>query len=867
MDKRIVDCLAGNHGSYIFPFLWLHGESQERLYEEILAIKNSGIREFCAECRPYPNFCREQWWDDFGFILKTARELGMRVWLLDDRKFPTGYANGYLESPERAHLRKIHVREYQSTIVGPMKKAKIHVGGWLQRPGERIISVIAYRHVGEEEMLDYRTAIDLTDTLSDGMVCMDAPAGIWRVCATIETDANRPATDIRKDYIDMLNPESCRAMIDAIYQPHYEHFAEYFGNTFAGFFSDEPGFLNRSGSYNNTLGQMHEIYPWRRDLPTLIAESAGLSETEVHLAIPALWEDLGEMTAVIRMHYMEVVTKLYRDNFGYLLGNWCREHGVMYIGHVIEDNDAHMRLGYGSGHYFRALEAQDMAGIDIVLVADIPGVGNCIHRGSFSGEGYADPAFFRYTLPKLGASHSHIQPLKGGRAMCEIFGAFGWAEGLPYMKGLADIMLVGGLNHFVPHAFSPKEEDPDCPPHFYNGGKNIQYPLFKNLMDYMGRCSHVLTGAAHRADVAVFYNAEGEWTGGENQLFRHICKSLTRSLVDFDIVPYDILREAKVVDNRLIIHNESYGALVISKSEILPADRMACFVALAEAGLPVIFTEALPKRIAEGGDIESANAHFEAVGTRELADLLRRRGLCHVNAEGKGISDLRFYHVAREEADIYLFSNEAISEDVEAVVSLPNAGDCLIYDPWDNKCYRGTAKDGKLALNLEKGNLLIVVFGCDIPEGTPVFRHETERKPLPLTFDILIRDEEESDFRLYAEKSELIDLSAADRMPRFSGEVKYQTTFRAEKGYTVLDLGEVGETAEVWLNGEYLGARINAPYKFSLIPALQEGENQLTVVVKSNLGNRRRDRFSRFIQIPPTGIMGDIALCRYEDLY
>ena len=72
MDKRIVDCLAGNHGSYIFPFRWLHGESQERLYEEILAIKNSGIREFCAECRPYPNFCREQWWDDFGFILKTG---------------------------------------------------------------------------------------------------------------------------------------------------------------------------------------------------------------------------------------------------------------------------------------------------------------------------------------------------------------------------------------------------------------------------------------------------------------------------------------------------------------------------------------------------------------------------------------------------------------------------------------------------------------------------------------------------------------------------------------------------------------------------------------------------------------------------
>lgn len=867
MDKRIKECLEGNHGSYILPFLWLHGESHERLYEEIMAIKNSGIHEFCAECRPYPEFCQDKWWNDFGFILKTARELDMRVWLLDDRKFPTGYANGYLESPENAHLRKIQIRERQSTVVGPMKKTKIHVGGWLEKPCEKIISVIAYRHVGEEETLDYGTAIDLTPTLSDGMASMDAPEGIWRVCAMIETDANRPETDVRKDYIDMLNPESCRAMITAIYQPHYDHFAEYFGNTFRGFFSDEPGFLNIVGSYCNTLGIMHEVYPWRCDLPALIAESAGLSVEEVCLALPALWEDLGDMTAIIRMHYMEVVTKLYRKNFGYLLGNWCREHGVMYIGHVIEDCGAHMRLGYGSGHYFRALESQDMAGIDVVLAQDIPGANNCIHRGYFEGKGYADPAFFHYTLPKLASSHSHIQPLKKGRAMCEIFGAFGWAAGLPYMKGLADTMLVCGLNHFVPHAFSPKAEDPDCPPHFYNGGKNIQYPLFKNLMEYMGRCSHIMTDATHRADVAVYYNAEGEWTGGKNQLFRHICKKLSRNLIDFDIVPYDVLNEAKVVDNRLVIHNESYGALVISESEILPADRMACFEKLAKGGLPVIFTESLPAKIAEGGDIDSVNALFESVSTRELPTLLRRCGLCHVDAEGKGIADLRFYHVEREGQDIYLLSNEAIREDVVATLSLPNFGECLIYDPWDNKCYRGCAEDGKLRLNLEKGNMLIVVFGCDIPCGTPNFRCEVERKILPLTFDIYVRDEDESDFSLYAENSELVDISDADRLPRFSGEVKYLAKFRAEDGFSVLDLGEVGETAEAWLNGEYLGARINAPYKFSLASAVREGENELTVIVKSNSGNRRRDKFSRFIHIPPTGIIGDIALCRYEDFY
>ena len=85
MDRKIKECLKGEHGSYILPFLWLHGEPKERVREEILAIKNSGINEFCAESRPYDNFCKDEWWDDFRFILETARELDMHVWLLDDQ--------------------------------------------------------------------------------------------------------------------------------------------------------------------------------------------------------------------------------------------------------------------------------------------------------------------------------------------------------------------------------------------------------------------------------------------------------------------------------------------------------------------------------------------------------------------------------------------------------------------------------------------------------------------------------------------------------------------------------------------------------------------------------------------------------------
>jgi hypothetical protein len=269
--------------------------------------------------------------------------------------------------------------------------------------------------------------------------------------------------------------------------------------------------------------------------------------------------------------------------------------------------------------------------------------------------------------------------------------------------------------------------------------------------------------------------------------------------------------------------------------------------------------------VAEGEKIATYNTYFETVSTEMLSSTLIQKGFYHISGVGTGLKHLRFYHVKREKEDIYLFSNEAICDNADVVLTLPQSGDCLIYEPWDNKCYRGMAKEGKLPLKLEKGNMVFVIFGSDVPKDFPVFRCEVDRKTLPLRFDIAVRTEEETDFHTIATNAELYDIS--EKGSRFSGEVLYRTKFIADPSYTVLDLGEVGEVAEAWLNGQYLGARINAPYKFSLRDALREGENDLKILVKSNLAHRRRDMFSKYLPIPPTGIVGDVAICQYEDLY
>lgn len=103
MDKYLNECLTSNmsHEDHILPFFWQHGEDHETLKDEMDAIKRSGATEFCVESRTHQQFCEEQWWDDFKFMLDYAKANDMKVWLLDDKRFPTGYANGYvLKHPE-----------------------------------------------------------------------------------------------------------------------------------------------------------------------------------------------------------------------------------------------------------------------------------------------------------------------------------------------------------------------------------------------------------------------------------------------------------------------------------------------------------------------------------------------------------------------------------------------------------------------------------------------------------------------------------------------------------------------------------------------------------------------------------------------
>ncbi len=97
MDRKVKILLKNKGGNYIFPFFWQHGEAEEVLREYMKVIRESNIRAVCVESRPHPDFLGEKWWKDMDVIMDEARKWDMKVWILDDSHFPTGYANGAIE--------------------------------------------------------------------------------------------------------------------------------------------------------------------------------------------------------------------------------------------------------------------------------------------------------------------------------------------------------------------------------------------------------------------------------------------------------------------------------------------------------------------------------------------------------------------------------------------------------------------------------------------------------------------------------------------------------------------------------------------------------------------------------------------------
>ena len=861
MKEKLKAALANENGKHIFPFFWQHGEDDETLLRELHSIYDCGIRSVCVESRPHEGFGGESWYEDMALILAECEKLGMEFWLLDDQHFPTGYANGLIEK-KYPHLGKRALTAHVVDVAGPVQEGAVMCRKFME-PGSELIAVVACERVsGDENQSMTGRALDLTDQVDweSGMVFFDLPAGMWRIFIIF----HKPGLD---KYIDMLREESVHVLIDAVYQPHFERFKEYFGTTFRGYFSDEPYIMHEARLPLGKDSVMHGSFPWNDNVRRELEAAC----PDWKLQLPKLWFP-AEDCARIRVAYMDVVTKLYAKHFAWQLGDWCRSHGVEYIGHVIEDNGQHTMFSSGA-HFFRALDGQDMAGIDVVLCQIVPGMSGNNNAVPCSYK-LADHKMFHYALAKLGASHSHIQPEKKGRAMCEIYGAYGWAEGLNMMKWLTDHMLVRGINHFVPHAFTPKCPDPDCPPHFYNGGHNPEFHGFGKLMGYMERVAGILSDGRHHASAAMLYHAQAEWSGQPYMKIDDPAKVLTLAQLDFDIVPEDYLEKAAVEMNILKLNQEEYRVFLVPYAKMLPRAVVEKLYRFALQGLPVWCIDGKPEYTCEGDPIPGdMRAQFRTIALEKLAVAMRYHGFEDVTAAGENTHELRVYHYSRNGGHVLMLTNEGIHEAVTAKLRVRDfsGGEFVRYDAMENIAVLDSA-EREIAVHIPPYGSELLFFGELDMSGIPQkLEKKWEKLPLEeLSWRVSFANvddyapNEECPAAFGREETVAQLYNIVRKKKKFAGFVRYETELTipgvgGEAREYRLDLGRVGEVAYVWVNGKKLSQRIIPPYRFTF--AAKPGERmKLCVVTTSHLGYQQQDSFSAYLSFDPVGLLGPVEL-------
>lgn len=864
MLEKITKKPMENH---ILPFLWIHGEDEKTYRKMVNVIHNANIGAFCVEARPHPEFCKKQWWDDMAVILDEAEKLEMKVWILDDKHFPTGFAAGAVKdaplSKKRRNIthKSISVKSGQTIHISCEKQIKPNDHWGLMGTIMLLYSneMKFPKKINKDEILSCTawsgdTYIDLMSQIQNGKLVWKVPdSGNWK----IELCGLTYDSGMHRDYMNMLEMDSCKILIDTVYESHYEHFGEKFGTVIAGFFSDEPELGN--GNYlkhGNILGTDQSL-PYSDTLAQKLKEALGENWKEL---LSYLWtnHENEKETARVRYLYMDCVTRLVEECFSKQVGMWCRNHGVEYIGHMIEDNNQHARTSGSLGHYFRGLAWQTMAGIDDIGDQIMQGGEDRQHKTLF---GYKnDGEFYHYAMGKLGTSLGSLNPNMNGRAMCEVFGNYGWSEGIQLEKYILDHLMVRGINYFVPHAFTCSAyPEKDCPPHFFAQGNNPQYRHFGELMKYTNRICNLISDGIIKEEIAILYHGEAEWAG-KCMLMQNPARILADHQIDFVFMPSDVFEEPSFynlsISDIFSVNGREQRLLIVPYMEYIPASAATGIEELIRQKIDVVFIDALPSGMATGEALPECIKQAEVVKLESLLEYVESRNLKPIKIVPEN-NRIRIMHYQVKD-DIFFLVNEGETK-YEGEVILPITTKLYGYDAWSDQTFELNQKEDensgvKIHIQLDAYKSLLILSGDsdDLVMSEPLKLHGRKENLTNFSQSVC----RGIDYPVFENVKEITKLEGYEKTnKKFSGYIRYESAFQSNgKEKIILQITEAYEGVEVFVNDKSAGIQIVPDYVFELTDFCKEGDNKLVIEVATTLARENGQK------IGATGITGEVNL-------
>ena len=334
--------------------------------------------------------------------------------------------------------------------------------------------------------------------------------------------------EVNPYYVDVLDAEVIRDFINEVYEPYYQKF----GNTFRGFFTDEPQFsFSKVG--------------WSFTLPDAYKARYGEDLIE-HL--PELFLFQGDYQKT-RMQYWKLVAELFSQNFSKQLYDWCDSHGLQLTGHMLLEESFHEQIppcGAVMPNYeYYHIPAMDCLGREII---------------------------WDLTAHQVGSA---AQQMGRKQVMSETFAACGHNVSFDELLCVYGHQMIHGVNLLCPHlqGYSLRGlRKRDWPPALYY--QQPWWDKYERFNTCVSRIGQILAEGEVQVDTLLIHPQTSAWIlfdGTQNGSLKRYYERFKKIINKFDAmhVPFHLgdeimmERHGRVEGNKLIIGQMAYTTVVI----------------------------------------------------------------------------------------------------------------------------------------------------------------------------------------------------------------------------------------------------------------------------------------------------------------
>ena len=576
--------------------------------------------------------------------------------------------------------------------------------------------------------------------------------------------------------------------------------------------------------------------------PTLFDEFQKRRGYDLRQHLPELLGKVDDGNKVLA-DYRETLSDLLYENFTQQWVDWAHSHGVLVR------NQAH-----GSPANL----------LDLYAAVDIPeiegfGLSEFGIKGLRRDPGMTKKNFSDVSMLKYAPSAAHVmgKPFTSSETFTWLTEHF--RTSLSQMKPDLDLMFTCGVNHVFFHGtcYSPKD-DPWPGWKFYASidmsPTNSIWRDAPYMMQYIERCQSFLQMGQPDNDFLVYLpvrdiwrkrlpRKDGKpWNLGEDLLMQFDIHSMDekapefiRSILTIDSLGYDCdyisdrqLAKVRIENGMLMTEGGTrYKALIIPSGTTVD-DRLKALIT------------PLSSYIIYGEDAADMARYATAEPIRTD---LKLRTIRRTNSDG------HHYFMAN------LTPNDVCQETALAV---PYQS-ATWYNPMTGDIFPATVSDGKVLVNLRSGESCILVVSpkAKVASSAPTLPQNSETTHLPAS--IPLRGPWTLTFTEEAPKvNQTFKLDKLQTWETLSPEAAvtmgtgiYTTTFRLTKQqakqHWLLDLGDVRESARVYINGQFIGCAWAVPFVLDCCNTLKKGKNELRIEVTNLPANRISDMDRRGI--------------------